>query len=144
MAHVSTRGLSARQLRCLIVYATQMMSNCLMIHSQINTQWPWFDLSMPPKVKCNGVNWKTIYDLQCVSCKIWKDAPCRRCNLLKVMRSWFVKQCQLSWGKLILHRGLPTCVSNKLWPERACLWNIARLKTKWPVFPFNFITGQML
>ena len=34
-----------------------------MIHSQINTQWSWFDLSMPPKVKCNGVNWKTIYDL---------------------------------------------------------------------------------
>ena len=34
-----------------------------MIYSQINTQWSWFDLSMPPKVKCNGVNWKTIYDL---------------------------------------------------------------------------------
>ena len=34
-----------------------------MIHSQINTQWSWFDLSMPPKVKCNGVNWKTIYDV---------------------------------------------------------------------------------
>ena len=34
-----------------------------MIHNQINTQWSWFDLSMPPKVKCNGVNWKTIYDL---------------------------------------------------------------------------------
>ena len=57
-----TRGLSAWQLRCLIVYATLMMSNCLW-YSQINTQWSWFDLSMPPKVKCNGVNWKTIYDL---------------------------------------------------------------------------------
>ena len=33
------------------------------IHSPMNTQWPWFDLSMPPKVKCCGVNWKTIYDL---------------------------------------------------------------------------------
>ena len=34
-----------------------------MMHSQINTQWSWFDLSMPPKVKCNGANWNTIYDL---------------------------------------------------------------------------------
>ena len=34
-----------------------------MIHSQIITQWSWFNLAMPPKVKWNGVNWKTIYDL---------------------------------------------------------------------------------
>ena len=34
-----------------------------MTYSQMNTQWPWFDLSMPPKVKYDGVNWKTIHDL---------------------------------------------------------------------------------
>ena len=32
-----------------------------MIYSPMNTKWPWFDLSMPPKVKCHDVNWKTIY-----------------------------------------------------------------------------------
>ena len=62
LANIQTRCLSAWQLRCLIVYATLMMSNCLW-YSQINTQWSWFDLSMPPKVKYNGLNWKTIYDL---------------------------------------------------------------------------------
>ena len=50
---------------------TAPLSNCLcytndvylsMIHSQINTKWSSFDLSMPPKVTCHGVNW-TIYDL---------------------------------------------------------------------------------
>ena len=60
--YYKTRGLSAWQLRCLIVYATLNDVYLSMIHSQINTQWSWFDLSMPPKVTCHGVNW-TIYDL---------------------------------------------------------------------------------
>ena len=43
---------------------TPIFNNILpMVHSPMNTQWPWFDLSMPPKVKCHGVNWNTIYDL---------------------------------------------------------------------------------
>ena len=33
-----------------------------MIHSPMNTQWPWLDLSKSPKVKCHGVNWNTIYE----------------------------------------------------------------------------------
>ena len=33
------------------------------IHSPMNAQWPWFDLSMPPKVKCHRVNWNIIYDV---------------------------------------------------------------------------------
>ena len=40
-----------------------LLSRCLIIHCLWYTQWPWLDLSMPPKVKCHGVNWKTIYDL---------------------------------------------------------------------------------
>ena len=37
-----------------------------MIQSSMNIKWPWFDLSMPPKVKCHEVNWKIIYDSLCV------------------------------------------------------------------------------
>ena len=53
---IVTRGLSASQLHCLIIH-------CLWYTSQMNTQWPWLDLSMPPKIKCHGVNWNIIYDL---------------------------------------------------------------------------------
>ena len=38
-----------------------MSNNTLsMIQSPMNTQWPWFDLSMPPKVKCYVVNLKNL------------------------------------------------------------------------------------
>ena len=42
-----------------------------MIYSPMNTKWPWFDLSMPPKVKCHDVNWKTIYRIWFTMCS-WK------------------------------------------------------------------------
>ena len=42
-----------------------------MIHSPMNTKWPWFDLSMPPKVKCHEVNWKTIYMIYYVYEKLY-------------------------------------------------------------------------
>ena len=52
-----------------------------MIHSPINTKWHWFDLSMPPKVKCHEVNWKTIYDLLCVYENLWDTTPWKVCDL---------------------------------------------------------------
>ena len=56
-----------------------------MIYNPMNTKWPWFDLSMPPKVKCHDVSWKTIYRIWFTMCswKIVYDAPFRRYNLLK-------------------------------------------------------------
>ena len=42
-----------------------------MIYSPMNIKWPWFDLSMPPKVKCHDVNWKTIYRIWSTMCS-WK------------------------------------------------------------------------
>ena len=71
-----------------------------MMHSPMNTQWPWFDFSMPPMVKCHGVNWKTIYDLlyMCFMQNLI------RYNLVKVMWPWFdlemlskVKCLEVNW-----------------------------------------------
>ena len=47
-----TRGLSAWELRCLIIDGLWYIAQW----SWMNTQWPWFDLLMPHKVKCHGVN----------------------------------------------------------------------------------------
>ena len=49
---------------------TALLSNntLSMIYSPMNTKWPWFDLSMPPKVKCHDVNWKTIYCIWFTMC----------------------------------------------------------------------------
>ena len=47
------------------------------------------------------------------------------------MQSWKFIQGQMYWGKLICHRWLLTCVSNKLWPE------YSPLKTQWPWFALS-------
>ena len=56
-----------------------------MIYNPMNTKLPWFDLSMPPKVKCHDVNWKTIYRIWFTMCswQIVYDVPFRRYNLSK-------------------------------------------------------------
>ena len=71
------------------------------------------------KFKCHGVNWKTIWFTIYVfhaqfdkMFHLW-DEP------LTLIWPWKVIKGQMSWGKLIVHRWLPICVSNKLWPERA-------------------------
>ena len=42
---------------------TAPLSNNTLSMIHMNTQWPWVNLSMPPKVKYHRVSWKTIYDL---------------------------------------------------------------------------------
>ena len=64
------------------------------------------------------------------------DAPFRIYNLLKVMWPWFDHE-SLSKVKLIVHRWLLICVSNKLWPERALLIKYSPLKTQWPWFALS-------
>ena len=76
-----------------------------MIHSPMNTQWPWFDISMPPKVKCHGVNWKTIYDLlHMFFMQNWIRCSISQKVILKVMWPWFdlerlsnVKCIEVNW-----------------------------------------------
>ena len=118
--HIWTRGLSAWELRCLIIHGLW----CRAQWSWMNTQWHWFELSMPPKVKCHGVNWKTIIYLlykrfiqNLIKCSIWEIQPFE--THVTLIWPWKVIQGQMSWGKLIIHRWLPICVSNKLWPEHA-------------------------
>ena len=59
----STRGLSAWQLRCLIVYATLMMSNCLWYTAKLIPNDLDLTFQCHPRSNVMGVNWKTIYDL---------------------------------------------------------------------------------
>ena len=112
--------ISVWELRCLIIHGLWYT----VPWSWMNTQWPWFDLSIPPKVKCHGVNWKTIYDLlyrhfiqNFIRCSILEMQPLE--SYVTLLWYWKVIQGQMSWGKLIVHRWLPICVSNKLWPEHA-------------------------
>ena len=62
-----------------------------MIHIPMNTKWPWFDFTIPPKVKCHEVCAYTeipyIINYICVLCKIGYNAPFRR--FLKVKWPWF-------------------------------------------------------
>ena len=46
----------------------------------------------------------------------------------------------ISRGKLIVHRWLPICVSNKLWPQNVLsLWNIAHWQPNDIDLPFQFL-----
>ena len=80
-----------------------------------------------------------IYDLlyrrfiqNLISCSIY--------NLLKLRKPWFDLE-RLSkvkcLGKLIVHRGLPICVSNKLFPDHAKFMKYIPLKTQWPWFALS-------
>ena len=135
-----TRGLSAWELRCLIIHGLWYRAQW----SLMNTQWPWFDLSTPPNVKCHGVNWKTIYDLlyrrfiqNLIRCSIYEIQPFE--THVTLIWPWKVIQGQMSWGKLIVHRWLPICVRTCLVYEIYPTENPMTL-----ICPFNFIKGQML
>ena len=67
-----TRGLSAWQLRCLIVYATPMMSNCLWYTAELIPNDLDLTFQCHPRSNVMGQTerpyiWFTI----CVSCTIW-------------------------------------------------------------------------
>ena len=74
-------AISTLNKRPLGLTAPLFNNTLIMIHSPINTKWPWFDLSVPPKVKYHEVNLKNhIWFTMC----LWKcvyDAPFKSCDL---------------------------------------------------------------
>ena len=109
-----TRGLSAWQLRCLIIhwvwYTAQRTPNDQgqMSRGKLKDH-TWFTICL----------WKSYMMLHLGDTTFWRHVT--------LIRPWKLIQGEMSWGKLIvhtmnfyeLHRWLLICVSNKLWSERA-------------------------
>ena len=85
-----TRGLSAWQLRRLIVYATLMISNYLWYTAKLIPNDLDLTFQCHPKSNVMGVNWKTIYDLLCVHAKFDK-------KMLHLRDATFWKSCDLDF-----------------------------------------------
>ena len=97
MPTMKTRGLSAWQLRCLIIHCLWYTSQCTPNEIEMTVQCTQCQMSWG--------TWKAIYHLLYM-CLIqnWYDAPFRRYNILKVMWPWFdlerlskVKCIQVNW-----------------------------------------------
>ena len=89
-----------------------------MIHSPMNTKWPWFDLQvqmsrgkLKDHILFTMCLWKMYMMLHLGDATFWSHVT--------LIRPWKFIQGQMSWGKLLVHRWLLICVSNKLWPKRA-------------------------
>ena len=113
MTNVETHRWRVQQYKRPLGLTAPLSNNTLsIIHSPMNAQWPWFDLSMLPKVKCHRVNWKSIYDLLYVFHAKFN-------KMLHLGDITFWKSCDLDLTKKDYPRsnvltGFPPKMSNKI------------------------------
>ena len=121
-------------------------------YTSLETRWHWFDLSMLSNVKCQEVNWKTIYIyiyfIICVSYKIWSYNEWFEIQPFESYATFIwplnVIKGQMSWGKLIGHAWLPICVYNKLWSQGAWFMKYQAENSMTLICHFNLMKGHML
>ena len=128
---LKTRGLSAWQLRCLIIhwvsYTAQRTPNYL--------DWPFQchqGQMSRGKLKDHMIYYLFMQNLY--------DAPFRRYTFwmhVTLIRPWKFIQGQMSWGKLIVHRWLLICVLIN-YEQNVISWNIAHWKPNDLDLPFQF------
>ena len=129
-----TRGLSAWQLRCLIIHWVWYIE-----------QWTPNYLNLTSNATKGKMSRGKLKDHIWFTMCLWKnscDAPFRShvtfWSHVTLIRPWKFVQGQMSWGKLLVHRWFLMCVSLNYGQNVLSLWNIAHWKPNDLDLPFQF------